>query len=55
MINFWPFSTVFVPISYFKLVFFWKGIMVNILLLLMLNLCQCLFNISFIFGSIGKF
>ena len=57
--NFWLFLIVFVPISCFKLVFLWKAIMgcklLNISLKVqsMLNMCQCLFIISFIFGSTG--
>ena len=50
-----------VPISCVKLVFLRKAIMGCILLnvsltpLLMFNMCQCLFIISFIFGSTGLY
>ena len=49
----------FVPISCFKLVFLWKAIAgfkllhISLKLLSMSNMCQCLFIISFIFGSTG--
>ena len=57
--NFWLFLIVFVPINCFKLVFLWKAVMsckllnISLKLLLMVNMCQCLFIISFIFGSTG--
>ena len=56
--NFWLFLIVFVPISCFKLAFLRKAIMsckllnISLKLLSMLNMCQCLFIISFIFDSI---
>ena len=55
--NFWFFLIVFVPISYFKLEFLRKAIIgckllnISLKLLSMLNMCQCLFIIFFIFGS----
>ena len=57
MRNFWLFFIVFVPISCFKLVILRKTVMIYILLnvslkpMWMLNMCQCLFIISFIFGN----
>ena len=55
------FLIVFVHISCFKLAFFtevimgYKSLNVSLKLLLILNMCQCLFIISFIFGSTGLF
>ena len=55
--NFWLFLIVFVPISCFKLTFLRKGIMgceslnISLKLLSMFNMCQCLFIVSFMFGS----
>ena len=57
VINFLFFLIVFVPISFFTLVFLGKAIMgckllsIALKLLSMLNMRQCLFVISFIFGS----
>ena len=51
----------FVPLSCFKLVFLWKNIMgckslnISFKPLSMLNMCQCLFIIFFIFGSTGSY
>ena len=61
MRHFWLFLIVFVPINCFKLVFLQKSIMgcklvsISLKVLLMLNVCQCLFIISFIFGSTGLY
>ena len=61
MRNFWLFLIVFVPISCFKLVFLRKAIMsckllnISLKLLSMFNMCQCLFIISFMFGSTGLY
>ena len=54
---FWLFLIVFVPVSCFKLVFLWKVIMscellnISLKLMSMFNMCQCLFIMSFMFGS----
>ena len=56
--NFWLFLIVFVHISCFKLKFLRKAMMscellnISLKLLSMFNMCQCLFLISFKFGSI---
>ena len=55
--NFCLFLIVFVPISYFNLVFLRKAIMscellyISLKLLSIFNMWQCLFIISFMFGS----
>ena len=59
--KFFDMSLMFVPLSCFKLVFLWKNIMgckslnISFKLLSMLNMCQCLFIIFFIFGSTGLY
>ena len=61
VIHLWLFVIVFVAISCFKFVFLRKAIMgckllnISLKLPLMLNMCQCLFIISFIFGSTGLY